>query len=175
MPFTYRIDKSLRTVFSKGEGVVTAREIIDFQRALLRDPDFDSSLNHLYDGSAITEFDVSPEELLRVTSTVPFGTGSRQAFVFSDGLTVHGMFRMSQDLRGAKPGDSELFHDLDEAREWLGLVSTERRDRRSKGGRRTGMRRRVGTRRRYRTPVGNEQRVATRRSDSFRRGRIRRR
>jgi len=118
MSFTYRIDKSLKTVFSKGEGVMTAQETADFKRALLRDPDFDPSLNHLFDGTEITDFDVSPDELLSTASTTPFGTGSRRAYVFSDGLPVHGMFRISQDLRDAKPSDSELFDDIDEARKW---------------------------------------------------------
>ncbi len=163
MPFTYRIDKSLKTVFSKGEGVMTAQETADFKRALLRDPDFDPSLNHLFDGTEITDFDVSPDELLSTASTTPFGTGSRRAYVFAEGLTVHGMFRMSQELRDAEPGDSELFHDIAEARKWLGLVSTERPDRRSIGERRTGMRRRARNRRRYHAPVENEQRSMDRR------------
>ena len=174
MPFTYRIDKSLKTVFSKGEGVMTAQETADFQRALLRDPDFDPSLNHLFDGTEITEFDVSPDEFVGVASTKLFGTGSRRAYVFSDGLTVHTMFQMSQDLLDATPDHSELFHDIDEAREWLGLVSTERPDRRSSGKRRTRMGRRVRNLRLTDVLVENEQRAALRRSGSDRRGSSRR-
>ncbi len=133
MPITYRIDKSLKTVFAKGEGVVSAKEMADFQWALLRDPDFEPSFNYLCDGTEITEFDVPADDFVSVGSTNLFGTGSRRAYVFAEGLTVHGMFRMHQELRDAEPGDSELFHDIAEAREWLGLVSTERPDRRSSG------------------------------------------
>ncbi len=163
MPLTYRIDKSLKTVFSKGEGVVTSRELIDFQWALLRDPNFEPSFNHLLDGTAITEFDLPADDFLSVASRDPFGTRSRRAYVISDGLIGHGMFRMGQSLRDAEPGDSELFHDIAEARKWLGLVSTERPDRRSIGDRRTGMRRRARNRRRYHAPVENEQRSMDRR------------
>ena len=175
MPLTYRIDKSLETVFSKGEGVVTSRELIDFQQALLRDPDFEPSLNHLLDGTEITKFDVPGDDFLSIASANPFGTGSRGAYVFSEGLTIHGMFRMSQSLQEAKPGDSELFHDIDEARKWLGLVSTERPDWRSSGERRTGVGRRVRKHRFRDAPIENERRFAIRRSGFRRRGSDRRR
>ncbi len=163
MPLTCRIDKSLKTVFSKAEGVMTSQELTDFHWALLRDPDFDPSFNLLFDGSEVTKFDVGFDDWRAIASAKRFGPGSRRAFVAPNRMAVLRRFRMSQSLRDAEPGDSELFDDIAEARKWLGLVSTERPDRRSIGERRTGMRRRARNRRRYHAPVENEQRSMDRR------------
>ena len=121
MSISFRIDNSLGVVFTKVEGVVNFQDIGDHQQALLQDPDFDPSFDHLLDGTEVLAIELSADEWREVASTRLFGKGSRRAFVVPDRHAIYGMFRMFRMLRDAEPDDIQVFRDIDEARKWLGL------------------------------------------------------
>lgn len=119
MPVTYRIERSLGVVFSTCEGVLTCQEICDHERALLQDPDFDSSFNQLIKLTGVTTFDLSSDEVCKVAKIETLR--ARRAMVVSEDPLLFGMVRMYQILRDSDPDDIQVFHDIKAARKWLGL------------------------------------------------------
>ena len=120
MPESYRIDKSLRVVFTKGEGVLTGRDIATRLQKLREDPDFDSSYDELIDLLNVIEFAASPAEIRSVSEYDLFDDKSRRAIVAEKDVSF-GMARMYEALRDAKPDQIEVFRDMAKARRWLRL------------------------------------------------------
>ena len=121
MPATYRIDRSLRMVFSRALGVVTEAEILDHRRRLGKDPDFHPGFSQLVDLREVSEVAISIADMRVIASrTNLFSEESRRAMVAQKDV-VFGMARMYQMLREEGPEEIMVFREMPEARQWLGL------------------------------------------------------
>ena len=120
MPASYRIDKSLGVVFTKGEGVLTGQDILTHEQRLREDQDFDPSYNQLIDLRDVIEFAASAAEMQTISRYHVSNEKSRRAFVAEKDISF-GMARMYEMLRDAAPDQITVFRDMAEARRWVGL------------------------------------------------------
>ncbi len=121
MPVTYRINSSLRMVFSRGEGEVTEAEILDHRRRLREHQDFQPSFSQLVDLREVTKAALSLADMRVIASrTNLFNEESRRALVAQNDA-VFGLARMYQMLREEGPEKIMVFREMPEARRWLGL------------------------------------------------------
>ena len=121
MPATYRIDSSLRMVFSRAEGVVTEAEILDHRRRLGEDQDFHPGFSQLVDLREVTKAALSHADMRVIASrTNLFNEESRRAMVAQNDA-VFGLARMYQMLREEGPEEIMVFRQMPAARRWLGL------------------------------------------------------
>ena len=121
MPTEYKIDKSLRMVFSKAYGDLTNQDVNSHQNRLRDDPDFDPSFSQLVDCTDVTKADdLSSDGIYELARRNPFGAGSHRAFVAPKKL-LYGLFRMFQILTDDYPDELIVFKELTEARKYLKL------------------------------------------------------
>ena len=119
MATTYKLDSSLRTVFSTSHGVLTGDDLLAHREKLVRDPDVDLDHRQLWDFRGVIEVAVSRKDLVELLeSKSPFGQGSRRAFVAASDVD-YGKLKMIQLLRGTCAGEIMVFRDIHEARKWL--------------------------------------------------------
>jgi hypothetical protein len=124
MPLDYRIDVSLRTVFTTPFGTLTDRELREHVEALRNHPGFGSDFNQLFDGRAVTSVEISGACLREIAAARVFGEGSLRAFVMGTDVAF-GMGRMFEMLRDDSPDQIRVFRNIDDARAWLGLPDEE--------------------------------------------------
>ena len=119
MPWSYRIDKELKIVFSKGIGIATDDDIRGHREALLNDPDFDSTYNQLVDFSEVTKFELSLATMEAIAKSKFFSETSMRAIVAPQDLA----FASARVFEAYYPSDDKVmvFRELDEARRWLNL------------------------------------------------------
>lgn len=128
MPITFRIDKKSGVVFTTMEGNVSISEIIDGLKGLMNHPDFSPGFNGLVDMRNST-VNSTPEEVRRIAELM---TGQREKIGMSRSAVVvskdviFGMARMFQVFAEQSSIKTELFRDINEARQWLGIG--ERKD-----------------------------------------------
>ncbi len=122
MPITSQIDSSLGVVFSTCQGVVIQEDILAQIEMFNTDPAFQPSFDHLVDTRSTTRFDVSGEGIRLVSTHSAFNEKSRRAIVAVKN-DIFGMARMYQLFREwyEKPDQVRVFHDMEEARRWLGF------------------------------------------------------
>jgi hypothetical protein len=120
MPASYRIDKSLGVVFTKGQGVLTGQDILTHRQRLREDPDFDPSYNQLIDLRDVIEFPVSGAEMPGIASYNIFSETSRRAIVAEKDANF-GMARMYEMCGPTNPDQLMVFRDMEAARRWLGF------------------------------------------------------
>ena len=122
MPISSQIDSSLGVVFSTFQGVVTKEDIFAQVARFYSDSAFKPSFNHLIDTRGTTRFDVSFAGMRAVSSHSAFNEKSRRAVV-AENTEMRGAARVYQILREeqGRPDQVKVFHDMAEARRWLGL------------------------------------------------------
>ncbi len=122
MPIISLIDTSRGVVFSTFQGVVTSEDIFAQVEEFNANPAFQPSFNHLIDTRGTTRFDVSFVGMRAVSSHSVFNEKSRRAVV-TGSTEMRGAARVYQILREeqGKPDQIKVFHDMAEARRWLGL------------------------------------------------------
>jgi hypothetical protein len=125
MPVGYTIDLARSLVLSRGWGVVTDRELLAHARALSADPRFARSFHQLADLRDVTDARVTEstkkQMLVRLN---PFGAGARRAMVVTCDVAF-GMARMYQILRDGSPDELEIFREMDDALQWLGIAEAK--------------------------------------------------
>ncbi len=118
---TYRIDVSLRVVFSTSYGVLTGDGLLAHRATLVSDPNVDLDHRQLWDFRGVTEVAVSRKALTELLeSKSPFGGAARRAFVAGNDVD-YGTLKMFQLLRGTCTGEIMVFRDIHEARKWLAI------------------------------------------------------
>ena len=118
MPWSYRIDKELKTVFSKVTGAATYDDVRDHREALLNDSEFDHTYNQLVDFSEITKFELSLSTMEAIAKSKLFSETSMRAIVAPQDLA----FASARVFEAYYPSDTVMvFRELDEARRWLDL------------------------------------------------------
>ena len=108
-------------------GVLTDQEMFRHKQVLLDDPDFRPDLKELSDVRGIEKLDITPDGV-RQFAALDQEHGRklgehRLAIVVSE-AAVFGMARMYQTFTEENVQHVQVFRDMSEAREWLGLPPT---------------------------------------------------
>src|SRR5690242_4461584 len=88
MPAYATIDTERNLITTECSGTVTDEEFIEARSRLLQDPEFDPSFDRLWDFSAVTTEQVSPEAISRLVKTSPFVGDISRAVVVSSSPKV---------------------------------------------------------------------------------------
>lgn len=120
MPFDLVIDAEHRIVYSRAWGEFTEADVLAHRQKLNADPLFDSTFRQLADFSGVTRMAISAASIRALTSSDPWDSGSRRAFVASADV-VFGMARMYAALLGDSRSNIAVFRRAEEARRWLCL------------------------------------------------------
>jgi hypothetical protein len=120
MASAYTILRARALVITRGWGILTDRDALAHARALVADPYFAPSFRQLADLRDVVRMDMTTPGIRQLVHANPFGAGARRAVVAHDDV-VYGMARMYQQVRGETPDAVELFRELDQAIQWLGL------------------------------------------------------
>jgi len=123
MPVSYRIDRERRIVFTEAFGVLTDSDVLDFEKRLQDDPEFEPDFRQLADCRAIDEMAMTREGVEEASSRSPFSQGSLRALVVGSDVAF-GMARMFENLRHDAQDEIRVFRKAEEARRWLGLDPT---------------------------------------------------
>jgi hypothetical protein len=121
MPASYKIDKERRIIFSSAEGTLTEEDLREHQRSVLADPDFEPTLAQLWDFRAVEELDVPNAAVGDLARSRSYAAGTKRAFVAPRDVQ-YGLARMFQMLHEAAAEDIQIFRDIEEAKDWLGLA-----------------------------------------------------
>ena len=129
MPISFRVDRARRLRYATATGVITDADLLTILGAVLDDPDYDASLDQLFDGSGIEGLDVSTEAVREIAQrlgvadrAIPEGVRPKTAIVAPTDAAF-GLARMYQTYRGleAPRKDYLVCRTIEEARAWLGL------------------------------------------------------
>jgi hypothetical protein len=123
MPITYRIDKINMIVFITATEEFTSEGYLGHKRNLTDDPDFDPYFSALFDFRNTTNFRISSVEMSEISMDLIFNERARRAFVVPTG-EMYGMIRMFSILSNFESDVIQIFHEMAEARRWIGLDQT---------------------------------------------------
>lgn len=115
------IDTESGVVFSHASGRVTDKDLLEHHRRIEEDPDFDPSMNHLFDFMQVESVDLSPEGIRALASRNPFSADSRRALVADhSNPLLFGMLRMYEAWCNQNTDKMRVQYDhLDEGRRWV--------------------------------------------------------
>lgn len=119
MPAWYKIDKEHKLVLSSGSGVVTIAEMLDHQKKLAADPEFDPGYSQLMDFSHVTKIDATAADIPLIAQRRVFSPTARRA-ILVETEQAHEYAELFRKLREPL-GDRGIktFRSLDEALDWL--------------------------------------------------------
>jgi len=120
MPIKYRIEVSLRTVFTTPFGAYTDQDARQHVEDLRNEPDFEADFDQLFDARGVTSVELTGACVREIASIRMFGEGSRRAFATGTDVAF-GLTRMFEMLRDDSPDEIRIFRNIDDARRWLGL------------------------------------------------------
>ena len=127
MPPAYKIDVELGCIFVKWSGVVTAHDIIEFNREIEKDPGYRSGLNRLVDLRQST-FRMSAQDIKEVVGHVfkkrDTAEGPRKGAMVVGRDLEYGLLRMVNALTDQMQSEMRPFRRIEEAVVWLGLSET---------------------------------------------------
>ena len=120
LPATYSIDVSRKLVISRAWGAITNDDVREHARKLRADPLFDPGYRQLLDMSGITEDLVDINTKQESSNNPLFAPGVRRAWVSSADYP-YAMARMYAVAAERHGQVVEVFREMSEAEEWLGL------------------------------------------------------
>jgi hypothetical protein len=104
---------------------VTDCELLAHARALTADPRFARNFHQLADLREVTDARVTESTNKQLLVKLnPFGAGARRAMVVTCDV-AYGMARMYQILREGSLDELEIFRELDDALQWLGIAEAK--------------------------------------------------
>ncbi len=130
MPVTFVIHTAHKVLLCEASGTFTYDDVRSFRGDLVNDPGFAPDLSVLFDLRDVTDFEMSSAEIQELAIQSPMGSGAKRAFVTREGFDF-GLMRIFVGYSNADPDRLGVFHDLGEAREWLGLDNGPRAERES--------------------------------------------
>jgi hypothetical protein len=117
---SYKIDRALRVVRSRGWGTLTTRDLQDYTSRLLADPVFDPDYRSLADLSEVTRVDIDQVALSQAAWMPSFTPGTRRAIIAPSDL-VYGLARMFATHSERFDQVVHVFRHRADAEAWLGL------------------------------------------------------
>jgi hypothetical protein len=116
----YIIDRQRRLVISVAHGRLTFAEVEKHQQDLRADPAFEPSFDQIVDGTRVTDFALTPEEVRTVAARTVFSHGSRRVGIAPDDL-LYAMGRMFETYREIFGGGEmiKIVRSREEAMEWF--------------------------------------------------------
>ena len=81
MPLTYTVDRGLKIVIARGEGVLSEEDLRTSWERMQSDPAFNPSFAQLFDLSDVTAVAVSVPAMARIAGSSTAGPAARRAFV----------------------------------------------------------------------------------------------
>jgi hypothetical protein len=129
MPLVTFISEAEGLRVTVGANVVTDRDFVDGYAAMVADPNYDPSLDHLVDLSAVQRFEVTAlgarelGDLMRLSDAlIPEGVQPKVAAVAGsdEGITILWLYRSVRE-HGGSPVEFGIFRSVNDARSWLGL------------------------------------------------------
>ncbi len=121
MPVEHVIDEKQGLVLTTLRGSVTFDEFVRHLQALASDPTFDPNMLELLEANDVETDEFNIDQMMSFKDSHVWGPKARRAMVTNSDL-VFGLFRMFQITSAHEHGEIALFHNLDEARCWLGLT-----------------------------------------------------
>jgi hypothetical protein len=118
MPLKSIVIEESRLVVTRAAGVLKLRDLEENRAALLADPAFDPTYDHLFDLRGVGSIVFPTEDVERATSVRAFSEASRRAVVAPEDLSF-GLARMYGAHRGDLSELVRVFRDLDQALRWL--------------------------------------------------------
>jgi hypothetical protein len=125
MKLTYNIDKKSKTVFVKAKGEISVNDLIENEKNIINDPNFERGFNTLVDFTkAKPAEDVHFKTITMgrdfVESIQEVRGKCKWAFI-APNATAYGAIRMFIALSDSLSIESVVFRTEDEAKKWLGL------------------------------------------------------
>jgi hypothetical protein len=119
MPAWYKIDREHKLVMSTASGVVTLAELLDHQKRLGEDPEFERGFSQLMDFSHVSKLDVTAADIPLLAQNSTFSPTARRAIlVGSDQAHEYSeLFRKLREPLGDR--GIRTFRSLDDALDWL--------------------------------------------------------
>jgi hypothetical protein len=121
MPASYQIDTDRRIILSSASGKLTDQDLREHQRAVLADPDFEPTLNQLWDLQQVEQLDISTAAIRDLANSRSYAAETKRAVVAPRDV-LYGTARMFQTLHEEAPEDFQVFRDVGEAKGWLGIT-----------------------------------------------------
>jgi hypothetical protein len=120
MPWSYHIDKEHSFVLVEQSGACRADELPAIQKAVRNDLDFKASFRALFDLRGITDLKLSLSEIDTAAKNSPFDGKGRKAFLVDQNI-MRGYARAYERAAIVGEGGFQLFGEIAEAKEWLGI------------------------------------------------------
>lgn len=119
MPTDVSIDVNRKLVITVCSGTVTDEEFGQAREKLLAHPAFDASFDRLWDFSAVTKEEVSPEVLASLVKTSPFVGDISRAVVVS--LSPKAVGRIMEFISASRRFNRRIaaFPTLESAEQWI--------------------------------------------------------
>ena len=125
MKITYNINKELKTVFVNAEGVISATDLIENEKKIINDPNFEKGLNTLVDFSnARPAEDVNFQSVnisRKFVESIQEVRGQCKWAFVAPNDPAYGVCRMFSTLSDGLSIESAVFRTEDEAKQWLGI------------------------------------------------------
>jgi hypothetical protein len=123
LPITFSTIPGTKIRLAHFQGRITDEILLDSYTELLKEPEYDPTLNDLVDLRAVTRFEVSSDALRQLISMYQpidaLGHPTRLALVPGSDHTF-GMSRMYETMRGDNiPEEIRIFRTMDDALFWL--------------------------------------------------------
>jgi len=123
VPISHSIDLEISAVIGSAEGVLEDRDLFDYARRLLEDPDVKLARHELVDLTRADPASKITSDAVRRLAEFWRGeygniAGGKLAIVAPRDLSF-GLSRMYQGLRSDGPDNIQVFRDPEEARAWL--------------------------------------------------------
>lgn len=125
MPISYNIDQQQQTVFTCVRGIIVGDDILEQQNRLKSDPLFNPHMKELISCLEQENAAMDSVDKMFTVANCPWGEHAKRAIVADTPLII-GLSRMFQLHMMGKHGDIEVFRNIDDAREWLGIYEAGR-------------------------------------------------
>lgn len=124
MPITYEINKEQGVIYTTATGSLDDTDIAAFKQKLTSDPDYRPGMKELSDVRGVDEFRVTAAGISRFAGmdedSEDMVKEHRLAIIATEDV-IFGMARMYQFQTEKSKPNVQIFRDLQQAREWLGL------------------------------------------------------
>ena len=122
MPFSIKVDKGSNLLLTHWSGPFSSKDSANYRQKLSKLNPEEQLLPRLHDGREVT-FDVSVDDIYKSRN---IGYISDQAPILRSAILVrsdlaYGMMRIFKAVYNHPELDIQLFHDLEEAKDWLGV------------------------------------------------------